>query len=1108
MVHVGVLSPVTGGFYFGEVLAGAVREIADAGGRVTLLQTLDAGRTAESFTSAPRVRAPAGWASLDGFIAIAWAADAEHLRQLRDAGKPVVLISNDIELDATTVVVDNEDCVRAAVDHLVDHGHTAIAFVGNTGQTDMMERYTTCRDHAASRGIRFRYITAIDHIEAGGRSAAPAFQQAFTDGFTGVIAATDRVALGLIDALVEHGIDVPEDVAVIGFDDVEAGWTHEPPLATINQEFGAQGEFAATLLLAELAGDTPPHERHVVPARFIPRRTCGCPPGASTRSVEGERIGAALAESVLAHLGLAGTGASADHTPDEVDLGALDAVISAGLAPLRNRPISPERRRALLETSLRTIRTRASELTAAGPDVGALIEHCELRIADLFAHTQAASAQDRIDRLTTSLAEQYEIGMGLLGDIETDPSDLRWMKHLPVRAGLVGLWEGSPDRGLLRVHGVYDPSRTLTDLQDTVIGFDEFPPRALSDVPGAGPDEVTYVVPIRGTTGDHGTLAVMGAIDTEYGAGRATYNHWAALLGAALRETRLLEEVRSSEERYAHAAQASKDGLWECDLTTDEMYFSERCQELLGTGPAPDRGTWTDVVHPDDRDEVIRALTEASSTAGHPVEVEFRVGTGDDDERWRLLRALGVAGTDRVERLVGSLSDIEQRKQLEDQLRQAALYDEVTGLPNRRLFLDRLGWAIGQTKRAGGAEFAVVFLDLDHFKDVNDTLGHIVGDELLAEVGKRLRADLRSVDTAARFGGDEFAVLLFDLDLAAVQRIVARIQERLAAPITLGEYEVAVTASVGIATSRTGYTDPEDVLRDADIAMYQAKEAERGTACVFDPSMLGQATDRLTTQTELRVALTDEQFRVHYQPIVALDGSGLTRFEALVRWEHPERGLLPPAQFLPLMAETGMVVSLGRWIVDTVCSQIARWREDWTGELTVSVNLSHREFWSPELVTMVTEALARHRVPPSCLILEISESVAIADPDGAREVLTALRDVGVHVHIDDFGTAQSSVLALRNLPVDALKIDRSFVREIDVDDRTSELVRIVVGMGLTLGMDVVAEGVETDAQAGQLQSMGCRTAQGWLYAQALPGDDAGALLGKKLLPVTDEQHRA
>ena len=1102
MIHIGVLSPVTGGFYFGEVLAGVVRAVSAAGGRVTLVQTLDAGRAAESFASAQKVRPPAGWKGLDGFIAIAWAVTEDSLRQLHDAGKPVVLISNDVQLDVATVVVENESCVRDAVDHLVGHGHERILFVGNLGQTDMHERYLAYEAAVAAHGLPAQHVAAVDHIEAGGSSAAPEVLAAMREGASAAVCATDRVALGLMEAVRAAGARVPEDLAVIGFDDVEAGWTSEPALATVNQEFAAQGEFAARLLLDELSGQPAEHRRHTVPATFLPRESCGCRSGAGNASatVTAAREATRIVDAVLDALDLARFAGRGVVTLADADLPALRAAVSAATRGIAGHRAAPESRRGLVHAAHERLVAREAELAAAGIDARAVLREVTAELVDSLLEQQTAEVMRRIDRLTQSLSQQYDVGLGMLGAIERDPAELAWLDLVPASAGCVGLWRGDPADGVLEIRGVYGPPGALDHLRGTTCHVEDFPPLAVTELAEAAADEVAYVVPVRGATGDHGLLCVVGPIDTEFGSGRATYNHWAALLGTALRERGLLESVRRSEERYAVAAEAANDGLWEYDLATRTLYLSDRCRTLLG-GIAVSADTWTEIIHPDDRLRVAEAMGGTSAPGGGAVETEFRVAPAGSVARWLLLRAIGVGGPDgRPARIIGSLSDVDQRKKLEEQLRQAALYDAVTGLPNRRLFLERLSWAIEQSHRREDAQFAVVFLDLDGFKLVNDSLGHLMGDELLKAVGDRLRADLRSVDTAARFGGDEFAVLLFGLRPEAVLAVVERIQDRIAAPVALGDHEVAVTASVGIASSSTGYDSAEDVLRDADIAMYHAKESERGTASVFDPVMHSRATGRLQAQTELRTALVEEQFVVHYQPVVSLDGGDLTQLEALVRWEHPTRGILLPADFLPVMGETGTIVVLGQWIIDTVCAQIARWREEYDGPLTVSVNLSHREFWSDQLLLTVTQALSRHHVPPRCLVLEITESVIMSDPDAARQIMADLHASGIRMHIDDFGTGQSSLHALRAFPVDALKIDQSFVQQLDEDAQTTALVQIIVAMGRTLGLDVVAEGVETAAQAEHLRTMGCATAQGWLYAAALPGDEALALLGHPLPP--------
>ena len=1116
MIHIGVISPVTGGFYFGEVLAGVARVVAAAGGRVTLVQTLEAGRAAEQFSSAADVLTPAGWASLDGFVAISWAATERYLRTLHATGKHLVLVSNDVQLDVDTVVVDNASGVRRAVEHLIEHGHQRIVFVGNLGQTDMVERYDAYRSTLAEHGLPHRHVTAVDHVEVGGQSAGADVLAAMADGFTAAICATDRVALGVMAALREAGKDVPEDLAVIGFDDVEAGWTADPPLSTVSQDFSAQGAFAAELLLDELSGVSTGRRRHTVPTSLVVRESCGCRrSGTGQGTLVGQERGAGAREAaqvlteVLDHLDLDRHAGRGHLGLADVDVDALDDVITTAVDRLAVRREPPESRRAFIETFVRLAARRTRELAQQGFEVGEVIQHCTITVSEGLMAAHMGQALRRIDHLTEALSQQYDVGLALLGELDSEPAELGWLSLVPASAGCLGLWEGPPSDGLLRIQGVYDPTGTIAHLRGQLCRFEEFPPRALTEIDlgdeGSGSPEVAYVVPVRGPTGDHGMLCVVGPLDDEFGSGRATHNHWAALLGAALRERRLLETVRRSEERYAAAAAAANDGLWEFDFASGELYLSDRCQDLLGGGTT-DATNWLERVHPDDRLRLQETTTAAATEPGTAVEIEFRVAPPGTVARWLSLRALVLADArGQGRRIVGSLSDIDGRKRLEEQLRQAALYDTLTGLPNRRLFLERLSWAVERSHRRDDAGFAVVFLDLDGFKLINDSLGHLMGDELLETIGDRLREVLRAVDTAARFGGDEFALLLDGLQPESVLAIVERIQERIAAPVLLGDHEVAVTASVGIALSQTGYDSAEDVLRDADIAMYHAKEAERGTASVFDPIMHLRATGRLRAQSELRTAMAEEQFVVHYQPVVALDGTGLAQMEALVRWQHPDRGILLPAEFLPVMAETGTIVVLGQWLIDTVCRQIAQWQHQYDRPVTVAVNLSHREFWSSQLLATVTEAIARHGIAADNLILEITESVIMSDPDAARQIMADLHAEGIRMHIDDFGTGQSSLHALRAFPVDALKIDQSFIHQIDVDHQTTELVRIIVGMGHTLGLEVVAEGVETTAQADRLRAMGCATAQGWLFAAALPGDEAGRMLGRTLSPWVPSQ---
>lgn len=1107
------LARSTGGYYHGELLSGLIREVTAAGGQVVVANTVDPGTQNVDTFGASQFSLPVAWDEVDGVVAVALATTGPYLDRLRALGKPVVLASHHVDgFDAPVAMPDNHGGVRAGVEHLIAHGHTRIGFVGTMSQYDYRERYAAYREVMADHGLSAGedlFFPATNYAESGGADAGRAVVAA-TERPTALMVASDQNALGVIQELTAAGLSVPNDIAVMGFDNVEQGISTTPTLSSVCQRFDEVGALAGRLVMACIRGDEVRPGKYTAEAVVVfPRGSCGCrndPFGDPGKPSE-RSTGIAVAPEELGRM---------LHTLfDGRDSGALDAdavgVITSEVERLLLEPeeVTPDRLRCLVRTlqqmtsreeTLQGLATALTEyvqrLVCTGSVSGA---PTAIRLAAMLWQMQTSRAVQQSHRLESSVLEQSDVAAALLRADASAARGLLWMADTHVRAGMLALWEGPPSEGRLRIAGVYDS----TGLLDCTLGEEadirHFPPRDMLGLARTSEGEVCLVLPVRTGERDWGVLAMLGVINTT--STREVYHNWTSLLCAAFEGEELEEAVRASEERLAYAARASNDGQWELDLSTRTLYLSARCSDLLNLPPdaEPDVETWIAAVHPEDVEAVRATMEEAAARCDVPVQVEYRVLTADGSFRWVLSRSLGVGTADgSVVRLIGSLSDIHPRKELEEQLRQAALYDTVTGLPNRRLFLDRLTWAVEQSQRGSGARFAVVFLDLDSFKLINDSLGHLMGDELLRTVGARLRSDLRSVDTAARFGGDEFAVLLFDLKHEAVLSIVERIQERVAAPVVLAGHEVSVTASVGIATSETGYTEAEDVLRDADIAMYQAKDAERGTASVFDPAMHIRATGRLQAQSELRTALIEEQFVVHYQPVVSLDGSALAQFEALVRWEHPERGILLPGDFLPVMAETGTIVTLGQWIIDSVCAQVAAWRTDYDGPVAVSVNLSHREFWSEQLLLTVTQSLSRHHVPSRCLILEITESVIMADPEAARQVMADLYASGVRLYINDFGTGQSSLHALRAFPVDALKIDQSFVQELDVDVQTTELVRIIVTMGRILGIDVVAEGVETAAQADQLRTMGCGAAQGWLYAKAMPGTEAGAMLGERL----------
>jgi diguanylate cyclase (GGDEF)-like protein/PAS domain S-box-containing protein len=451
----------------------------------------------------------------------------------------------------------------------------------------------------------------------------------------------------------------------------------------------------------------------------------------------------------------------------------------------------------------------------------------------------------------------------------------------------------------------------------------------------------------------------------------------------------------------------------------------------------------------------------------------------------------------RSQLILLAFEDITKRRVAEDRMAHAALHDALTRLPNRALFIDHLQHAIARANRHEDYLFAVLFLDLDRFKLLNDSFGHVVADQLLVAIARKLELCVRPEDIVARLGGDEFTFLLDDIkDISDATRVANRIHKELAAPFNLSGQEVFTTASIGITLSSQRYDRPEDCLRDADTAMYRAKALGKARHAIFDKSMHERVMALLKLETDLRRALEREEFRLHYQPIVVLETGQITGFEALVRWQHPERGLVPPVEFIAVAEETGLIIPIGRWILREACRQMQNWQEQFSSNtpLAISVNLSSKQFSQPDLIEQVKHILEETGLDARSLKLEITESVVMENAAAATVMLFQLLDLGVQLYIDDFGTGCSSLSHLHHFPFDTLKIDRSFVSRMSTEDGDLEIARTIVALAHSLHMEVMAEGVETAEQLAQLKVLNCEYGQGYLFSKPLEATAAGALL--------------
>lgn len=556
-----------------------------------------------------------------------------------------------------------------------------------------------------------------------------------------------------------------------------------------------------------------------------------------------------------------------------------------------------------------------------------------------------------------------------------------------------------------------------------------------------------------------------------------------------LRASQAFERSQQSEERYALAARGANDGLWDWLIEPDTAYYSARWKGILGCDE--DIGTsindWLNRIASQDIERVRLELRSHLEGRTSHFESEYRVQCGDDSYKWVLSRGLAVRDEKRhAYRMAGSMTDISARKSAQEQLEHDALHDTLTRLPNRNLFLDRLSHCIEISKRRSQYDFAVLFMDLDRFKVVNDSMGHLIGDRMLIEVADRIRTALRTGDTLARFGGDEFTVLLEDVcDVGMATELAKRLQSVIAEPIELDGQQVVSSASMGVAMGGSGYELPDEMLRDADVAMYRAKSLGRGTLQVFNASMRMHAVHAMKTESELRVALSDNQILPKYQPIICLRSNKVAGFEALARWQSPTHGLVRPDQFMAVAEDSGLIVGIGRKVLEAACDQLSVWRKRWpkVEDWTMSVNISSQEVDQTDLVGAVDAVLEKFSLPARCLKLEITERSLIENDERALRVLNELHDRGVRLAIDDFGVGYSSLSYLHRFPFDDLKIDRSFITDVEHQPRRAELVKVIIQLAHNLGLEVTAEGAETEGSVEVLRALGCERVQGYYAAQ-------------------------
>jgi len=575
---------------------------------------------------------------------------------------------------------------------------------------------------------------------------------------------------------------------------------------------------------------------------------------------------------------------------------------------------------------------------------------------------------------------------------------------------------------------------------------------------------------------------------------------------------RIRRQLAERDQLFQLISENAADMIALVDNDGRRLYNSPAYQKVLGYSPEDLKATSSiEQIHPDDRPRVLKAA-EKARLSGRGERMEYRIRHKDGS--WRTLESTASPirnASGQTDKLVIVNRDITERKRAEEMLAHNAFHDGLTNLPNRALFLDRLQHALTLSKRHANYKFAVLLIDVDEFKIINDSLGHAAGDELLIQIAQRLQDSVRRADTVsrprmsgvpdrpanddtlARLGGDEFTILLDDIrDPIEAVRVAERIQAELASPFVVNQQEIVISASIGIAASTSPHTHAEDLVRDADIAMYRAKRAGKARCEVSDTAMHASAVKRLRLETDLRKALDQGEFRVYYQPIVSLQAGKITGFEALTRWQRPE-GILSPIEFITVAEETGLIIPMNRQLLREACQQLLCWQTEFPSipPLTMSVNITSKEFAQPDLASEIGKTLAQIGLDPGCLQLEIIETIAMGDAEKSGHVLAQLKALGVRLSIDDFGTGYSSLSRLRRIPVDTLKIDRAFIMNMDTDPESREIVRAIIMLAHTLGLKVVAEGTETEEHIKLLKQLNCEMAQGYFFSR--PADDKAML---------------
>jgi|GEM_PF-2431678 len=994
----GVLTPHTGGFYYGTVINGIVRAARHLGAVPIAFETsrLRLLRGSEVLSSQ--------W--VDGWLAINEFSDPELMAALRALGKPIIHVHSQPDVPTGAIALpDNEGGMRALTEHVISHGHRHIAFAGNLGHVDIAGRYAGYRTALEAAGLRLDERLVFDtphHKEVDGRRVALRLLEHRRSGqdtlqVTALVAATDRLAIGAMGSLHEAGLVLPRDFAVVGFDDADAAQFAEPALTTVRQDFAEVAEAAVTELLIAIREGTPPKALTRVATKPILRRSCGCtvsltrPP-----NLEGPRATRAqLLSSELLRIA-SRTRRSPLALADWPEAGQIAALLDAAAST----DVDPEQVRGDLWQGF-------------------------------LADNRDAEGSVRVMELLEATLRSWEI-----------PNEARrraWATLRDLCVALLHQWQRRERLKVSHYESVTEAAYRLSN--------------ALSESSHDPSEDLSW---IRWSNAQHACSAL-----------------WATELPA--RVTLAPQSLRAPPANSV------------C-LSVRGEYTAEGGPQLLGNKlppVSPKNFPPESVLVTAQREGSI--VTIASVPSGR--ETEFGILAVVAPLAFEQLEYVGTPGDWAVQ-----LGSALERSIAERKLRANAELDSLTGLANRATLLERVEELRASTAQHG---FSLLFIDLDDFKKVNDSLGHEAGDQLLVQIADRLMTQVtaheetfepRSISNlVARVGGDEFVIVLLGVDdEQAMAQVADQLQTRLKQPYIIEGRTVFVSASIGVTFSRGNEASAQELLRDADTAMYRAKVKGRARYEIFHHGMHTQAVEKLTLDAQLRAALVRNEFELYYQPVVELNSGLDLGAEALIRWRHPEQGLLAPGRFLAVAEDVGLAIPMSEWVIRRACRDAAQWNKNRGRRLYVNVNVPAAHIKQPGFIAFVERALVEAGLHPDALGVELVESALLDEPTKTAATLSELRAMGVRIAIDDFGTGYSNLSYLRDFPVNTLKIDRSFVQNVPGNVRDNNITRAIIAMGEALGLGLVAEGVETIEQYQFLRELGCQAAQGFFMCRPIP----------------------